>query len=89
VSGDHPGSATEAVVEQLAQTVLRLAAEVWALKEERLAMEALADADGRFSFADLKDFRPGEAVEERIRQARAEFVERVFEPGAPIGALGR
>jgi hypothetical protein len=89
VSPIQPGSPTDAVVEQLAQTVLRLASEVWALKEERLAMEALADADGRFSFTDLNDFRPTPAVEERIREARAEFVARVFEPSAPIGALGR
>lgn len=84
-----PEATTEAVVERLTQTVLRLAAEVWALKEERMAMEALADAEGRFRFADLKDFRPTESVEEKIREARAEFIARVFDPAPSMGVLGR
>ena len=84
----EPRDVTAAAVEQLTATVLNLAAEVWALKEERLMLEALASADGAVPPAAPSEVQPTPELERRVAEARAAFVARVFAPRGALDILG-
>ena len=82
----EPRDATAAAVEQLTATVLNLAAEVWAMKEERLMREALAGPDRKYVSQEDStylrlcrngdDVYVGKVVEDRLTTDRIEDVRR-------------